>query len=90
VAQDPAAGTDAPIGSVVVLSVATGSSRPQVQVPSVVGEKSAAARAAILEAKLTARTTYKKGPASKVGFVLAQTPTGSVPAYTQVALTVGS
>jgi beta-lactam-binding protein with PASTA domain len=88
--QDPAAGTAAPVGSVVVLSVATGANRPQVQVPNVVGQKSAAARAAVLGAKLTAKTIYKKGPGKKVGIVLSETPTGAVPAYTQVAITVGS
>jgi eukaryotic-like serine/threonine-protein kinase len=88
--EEPAAGTAAPVGSVVILAVATGANRPQVQVPNVVGQKSAAARAALLGAKLTAKTLYKKGPGKKVGIVLSETPTGAVPAYTQVAITVGS
>jgi serine/threonine-protein kinase len=87
--QDPAAGTDAAVGSVVVLAVATGPNRSQVHVPNVVGQKSAAARAALLEAKLTAKTLYKKGPAKRIGVVLSQSPTGAVPAYTQIAITVG-
>jgi eukaryotic-like serine/threonine-protein kinase len=88
--QDPATGTTIPVGSVVVLGVATGANRPQVQVPNLVGQKSAAARSALLDARLTAKTLYKKGPAKKVGVVLSQTPTGAVPAYTQVVITVGS
>ena len=88
--ESPAAGSQAPAGSAVVLSVATGSSRPQVQVPNVVGQKSAAARATLLRAKLTAKTVYKHGPAKNVGIVLSQAPTGAVPAYTQITITVGS
>jgi beta-lactam-binding protein with PASTA domain len=59
-----------------------------VQVPNVVGQKAGSARAALLQAKLTTRTEYRKGAA---GVVLAQTPAagGSVPAYTQVTITVG-
>jgi beta-lactam-binding protein with PASTA domain len=60
-----------------------------VQVPNVVGQKASAARAALLGAKLTAKTVYKKGPAKQIGVVLAETPTGSLPAYAQVTLTVG-
>jgi serine/threonine-protein kinase len=89
VSQSPSGGS-APAGSVVRLSVATGASRPPVQVPSLSGQKAAAARAALLNAKLTARTVYKKGPAKDVGVVLAESPTGSQPAYTQITLTVGS
>jgi serine/threonine-protein kinase len=88
-AQDPAAGGQAAAGSVVRLSVVTGSNRPQVQVPNVVGQKAAAARAALLGAKLTAKTVYKKGSAKQIGVVLAETPTGSLPVYSQVTLTVG-
>jgi serine/threonine-protein kinase len=88
--QDPAAGTDAEIGSVVALSVATGSNRPEVAVPNVVGQKSAAARATLLRAKLTVKTDYKKGPAKNVGVVIDEAPTGSVPAYTQITITVGT
>jgi serine/threonine-protein kinase len=90
VSEAPSAGSSAPAGSVVRLSVATGSSRPPVQVPNVTGQKAAAARAALLNAKLTAKTVYKKGPAKDVGVVVAETPTGSEPAYTQITLTVGS
>jgi beta-lactam-binding protein with PASTA domain len=61
-----------------------------VQVPSLTGQKAAAARAALLNAKLTARTAYRKGPAKDVGVVLAESPTGTQPAYTQITLTVGS
>ena len=91
VGENPSGGAQAPAGSVVKLSVATGSSRPSEQVPNVVGQKAAAARAAILDAKLTVRTGYKKGPAKNAGVVVAETPSGgSAPAYTQVAITVGS
>jgi beta-lactam-binding protein with PASTA domain len=88
VQQAPAAGSQAPAGSIVQLQVATGSSRPQVQVPNVVGQKAGSARAALLQAKLTARTTYRKGTA---GVVLAQSPAAAsgAAAYTQVTITVG-
>ena len=92
VQEAPAAGTDAKVGSVVKLSVAVGPNRPAVHVPNVVGQKSASARAALLAAKLTVRTEYKKGPAKSVGVVLSQSPTAgaSAPAYTQVTIVVGS
>lgn len=88
VAQDPAPGADADAGSVVRLSIASGSERPQRQVPNVVGQSAAAARAALLGAKLTVRTEYRKG---RRGVVLAQTPAaGSAePAWTQVTIAVG-
>jgi len=89
-AQDPAGGAQAAAGSTVRLSVAVGSNRPAVSVPNVVGQKGAGARAALLQAKLTAKTLYKKGPAKDVGVVLSESPTGSQPAYTQITLTVGS
>jgi beta-lactam-binding protein with PASTA domain len=85
--QNPTAGTQAPAGSIVRLSIAVGSNRPSTNVPNVVGQKAAAARAALVGAKLTVRTVYKKG---KLGVVLAETPTGSVPAYTQITITVGN
>jgi beta-lactam-binding protein with PASTA domain len=92
VAQDPGGAAQAALGSVVHLSVATGSNRPAVHVPNVVGQKSAAARAALLAAKLTVKTTYKKGRAKEVGTVLSQTPAAgsSQPAWTQVAIVVGT
>jgi beta-lactam-binding protein with PASTA domain len=92
VTQDPAGGAQADLGSVVRVSVATGSNRPAVQVPNVVGQKAAAARAALLAAKLTVKTAYRKGPAKSVGVVLSQTPAAgsSQPAWTQVTITVGS
>jgi beta-lactam-binding protein with PASTA domain len=90
VQESPAAGTNAPAGSVVRLSVATGSGRPAQQVPNVVGQKAAAARAALLQAKLTVRTTNKKGKKQNVGVVLSESPTGSQPAYTQITIVVGS
>jgi beta-lactam-binding protein with PASTA domain len=70
--------------------VATGSNRPEVAIPNVVGQKSAAARATLLRAKLTVKTDYKKGPAKNVGVVIDEAPTGSVPAYTQITITVGT
>lgn len=88
--EDPSAGGQAAAGSVVRLSVVTGSNRPPVQVPNVVGRPAAAARATLLAAKLTAKTVYKKGPAKQIGVVLAESPSGSLPAYSQVTLTVGS
>jgi eukaryotic-like serine/threonine-protein kinase len=91
VTQDPGGGTQADAGSVVRLSIATGSSRPSVQVPSVVGQKAGAARAELLDAKVTVKTVYTKGPKKSLGVVLSQTAAGSsVPAWTQVTITVGS
>jgi eukaryotic-like serine/threonine-protein kinase len=92
VQEDPAAGSDAKVGSVVRLGVAVGSNRPAVQVPNVVGQKAASARAALLAKPLTIRTEYKKGPAKSVGVVLSQSPAagGTAPAYTQVTIVVGS
>jgi len=91
VQEDPAAGTRAGAGSVVRLSVAVGSNRPAQQVPDVTGQKAGAARAALLDAKLTVRTEYEKSPAAKAGSVLSQSPAAgtSVPAYTQVTIVVG-
>jgi serine/threonine-protein kinase len=85
--QDPAAGTQAAAGSIVRLSIAIGSNRPSTTVPNVVGQKASAARATLVGAKLTVKTVYKPG---KIGVVLAETPTGSVPAYTQITITVGN
>ena len=92
VGESPAAGSDTSIGSVVRLDVATGSSRSAVQVPNVVGQKAASARAALLAAKLTVRTEFKKSGTKRIGVVLSQSPTpgGSAPAYTQVTIVVGS
>jgi serine/threonine-protein kinase len=89
-AQNPAASAQADQGSVVRLSVVTGSSRPPVGIPNVVGQKAAAARAALLNANLTVKTVYKKGPAKSIGVVLAESPSGSQPRYSQITLTVGS
>lgn len=89
-AESPSAGAQATAGSVVRLSIAVGSNRPPVSVPNVVGQKAGAARAALVGAKLTARTVYKQGPAKDVGVVLSESPTGSQPAYAQITLSVGS
>jgi beta-lactam-binding protein with PASTA domain len=89
-AQDPPASAQTAAGGVVRLSVATGSDRPPVTVPDVVGQKAAAARATLLDANVTTKTVYQKGPAKSIGVVLAESPTGSQPRYTQVTLTAGS
>lgn len=86
VQESPPGGTQAKAGETVTLGVAVGSSRPAVTVPAVTGRSAADARAALLEAKLTVRTTYEKG---KAGVVLRESPTGSAPAYTQVTIVVG-
>jgi beta-lactam-binding protein with PASTA domain len=70
----------------VTLDVALPANRPSVQIPDVVGKSAADARAALAQAKLTFKTTYAKG---KTGVVLSQSATGSAPAYTQIALSVG-
>lgn len=92
VQEAPPAGTSVKAGSAVRLSVAVGSNRPAKQVPSVTGAKAGAARAALLDAGLTVRTQYRRAPANERGVVLSQSPSagGSVPAYTQVTIVVGS
>lgn len=82
--QSPAGGASAPAGSVVTIDVVRGSGTSQV--PNVVGQSASSARAALAQAKLTFKTVYKPG---KAGVVLAEAPTGSQAAYTQVVLTVG-
>jgi serine/threonine-protein kinase len=88
--QNPAASEQAPAGGIVRLSVVTGASRPPVAVSDAVGQKASAARAALLNANLTTKTVYRKGPAKSIGVVLAEGPTGSQPRYAQITLTVGS
>jgi serine/threonine-protein kinase len=85
VAQQAPTG-QAPAGSAVTLDVVVPASRQAVTIPSVVGKSAADARAALAQAKLTFKTSYKQGTP---GVVLAQSATGSAPAYTQIALTVG-
>ena len=91
VQESPAAGSQAAAGSIVQLQVAAGSDGAKAQVPNVVGQKAGSARAALLQAKLTVRTEYRKGASKDAGAVLAQSPAagGSAPAYTQVTITVG-
>ncbi len=93
VQEAPAAGSQAAAGSIVQLQVSAGSSQSQVQVqvPNVVGQKAGAARATLLQAKLTVRTEYRKGAQKDAGVVLVQTPAArsTAPAYTQVTITVG-
>ena len=84
--QTPAGGEQANAGVTVTLDVVFPANRPTVQIPSVVGKSAVEARAALAQAKLTFKTGYKKGTP---GVVLAQSATGSAPAYTQIALTVG-
>jgi eukaryotic-like serine/threonine-protein kinase len=84
--QSPGGGEQATAGSSVLLDVVFPANRSSVQIPSVVGKSAADARAALAQAKLTFKTSYTSG---KPGIVLAQSATGSAPAYTQIALTVG-
>jgi beta-lactam-binding protein with PASTA domain len=86
VSEDPAAGTRGAAGGTVKLGVATPSSPPSAQIPDVTGKTAGEARAALLQAKLTVRTTYEKG---KPGIVIRESPTGTAPAYTQVTISVG-
>src|SRR5439155_2699664 len=84
--QSPPGGTQGKAGETVTLGVATGSSRPAVQIPDVVGKAAADASTALLQAKLTVRTTYKQ---DKTGVVLGESPTGRARAWTQVTISVG-
>jgi len=84
--ESPPGGTQGKAGETVTLGVAVPANRPSTTIPDVTGKTAAEARAALLQAKLTVRTTYKSG---KAGIVLGESPTGSVPAYTQVTISVG-
>ena len=84
--ESPPGGTQGKAGETVTLGVAVPASPPAVTIPDVTGKTAAEARAALLQAKLTVRTTYKSGTA---GVVLGESPTGSAPAYTQVTISVG-
>ena len=84
--ESPPGGTQGKAGETVTLGVAVPSSRSTVAIPDVTGKTAAEARAALLQAKLTVRTTYKSG---KGGVVLGESPAGSAPAYTQVTISVG-
>jgi serine/threonine-protein kinase len=86
VQESPPGGTQGKAGETVTLGVAVPASRPSAHIPDVTGQTAAQARAALLEAKLTVKTVYKKG---KTGVVLDESPTGSAPAYTQVTISVG-
>jgi eukaryotic-like serine/threonine-protein kinase len=86
VSEDPAAGTRGAAGGTVKLGVAAPSSPPSTQIPDVTGKTAGEARAALLQAKLTVRTTYQNG---KPGVVIRESPTGTAPAYTQVTISVG-
>lgn len=84
--ESPPGGTQGNAGETVTLGVAVPANRPTATIPDVTGKTAAEARAALLQSKLTVRTTYKSG---KAGVVLGESPTGSAPAYTQVTITVG-
>lgn len=84
VAQEPGAGTKLSAGEIVLLQVAQGGGTASI--PNVVGQTAADARAKLWAAKLTVRTLYRSG---QPGVVLAQQPTGTAPAYSQVTISVG-
>lgn len=86
VSESPPAGTQGKAGDTVRLGVAVPSNPPSTQIPDVTGKTASEARAALLQAKLTVRTTYQSG---KAGVVLRESPTGTAPAYTQVTISVG-
>jgi beta-lactam-binding protein with PASTA domain len=86
VQESPPGGTQGKAGETVTLGVAVPSNPPATSIPDVTGQTAAAARAALLEAKLTVKTVYKSG---KAGVVLGESPTGSATAYTQVTISVG-
>ena len=86
VQESPPGGTQGKAGETVTLGVAVPAGPPAVTIPDVTGRTAAEARAALLQAKLTVRTSYTSG---KAGIVLGESPTGSAPAYSQVTITVG-
>src|SRR5207248_6536073 len=57
--QRPPGGDQANAGSTVTLDIVTGSNRPTVQIPNVVGRSAADARAALAAARVTFKTAYK-------------------------------
>lgn len=84
----PAAGYSVPAGTKVTLYVSSGPA--PIAVPNVVGDTEAAAKAELTGFKVTT-TTRKVSNASKVGSVIAQTPSGgkALPDST-VALVIGA
>jgi serine/threonine-protein kinase len=86
VQESPPGGTQGKAGETVTLGVAVPKNRPATSIPDVTGQTAAQARSALLEARLTVKTVYRKG---KAGVVLGESPTGSAPAYTQVTISVG-
>ena len=92
VAQAPAGGATLAPGGTVRLNVSVGQgAQPPVPVPDVTGQTAADARAALWSAKLTVRTVYAHAPsAARIGHVLDETGAGgSLPAFSQVTITVG-
>jgi len=81
----PAAGDSVPVGSAVVLKVASG----KVKVPNEVGADRGAAQQALSDLKLKTKTTFKDSPDKPEGTVLSQTHVGeSVDVGTEIVLVV--
>src|SRR5215203_4633087 len=71
VAQNPVAGTNVDVGSIVRLNVSTGTDRPSIAVPDVTGANQSAARRT-LSKTFTVRTVYRSG--EQPGIVVGQLP----------------
>jgi beta-lactam-binding protein with PASTA domain len=87
VAQEPAAGDSVDAGSIVRLNVSTGTRRPSITVPDVVGANQVTARRK-LSKLFTVRTVYRAG---QTDIVVGQLPTGGSQAkrWAQVIIYVG-
>lgn len=92
-AQDPAGGTEVPVGTHVHLDVAIGpGARPTAVVPDVTGPNEVEARATVREAGFTVLTIDRVAPtAEERGEVILQRPAAGtqVPVLTQIKLYVG-
>ena len=92
-AQDPAGGTEVPVGTHVRLDVAIGAgARPTAVVPDVTGPNEVEARAAVREAGFTVLTIDRPAPSPEErGEVILQRPAAGTraPVLTQIRLFVG-
>ncbi len=87
VTQSPDAGTSLDVGSIVRLNVSTGTTRPSLPVPNVVGATEATARRD-LSKTFTVRTVFRSG---RAGIVVGQLPAAGANArrWAQVIIYVG-
>jgi beta-lactam-binding protein with PASTA domain len=86
IASSPPEGTERPAGETVTLTVSLGPE--QVAVPSVVGQNEDDARNTLQDAGFTVSITRKESKDAQPGTVLAQSPSGGVPAAKGATVTL--